>query len=46
MLRHVQYALDEKHIEALVDQYANLPTDDVHAVLEYLFYNHGKFSAE
>ena len=46
ILRHVQDALEEKHIEALVDQHTNLLTDDAPKVLECLFYNYGKVSSE
>ena len=45
MLRHAQGTLEEKHIEALVDQYANLLTDDVPTVLECLFCNYLKASS-
>ena len=34
ILRNVQDVLEEKHIEALVDQHTNLLTDDVPTVLE------------
>ena len=46
ILRNVQDALEEKYIEALVDQHTNLLTDDVPTVLEWLFYDHGKVSSE
>ena len=46
MLSHVQHTLEEKYIEALVDQHANLLTDDVPAMLECLFCNFGKVSSE
>ena len=46
MLRHVQRALEEKFIEALVDQHTNLLKDDVPTVLEHLFYDHGEVRSE
>ena len=46
MLRHVQDALEEKQIEALVDQHTNLRTDDVPTVLEYLLYNYVQVNSE
>ena len=46
MPRHVQDALEEKCIEALVDQHTNLLTDDVPTVLEYLLYSYGQVSSE
>ena len=36
MIRHVQDALEEKYIDALVDQHTTLLTDDVPTVPEYL----------
>ena len=41
MLRHVQDALEEKCIEARVDQCTNLLTDDVTTGMEYFLYNYG-----
>ena len=41
---HVQDTLEEKQIEALVDQHENLLTDDVSTVLEFLLHNHGQVS--
>ena len=46
LLRHIQDALEDKHIESLVDEYTNLISDDVPTVLEYLFYNYGKVRSE
>ena len=46
MIRHVQDALEGKHIETLIDQHTNLLTDDVPSVLEYLLHSHGQGSSE
>ena len=46
MLRCVQDALEEKQIEALVDQHTKLPTDDVPTMLEWLLHNYGQVSSE
>ena len=46
LLRHMQDSMEDKHTEALVDECTNLLSDDMPAVLTYLFYNHGKASSE
>ena len=46
LLRHIQDALEEKYIEALVDEYTNLLTGDIPTILTYLFYNYGKVRSE
>ena len=46
LLRHIQEALEEKYIEALVDEHTNLLTGDVPTILTYLFYNYGKVRSE
>ena len=44
--RHIQDAVEEKYIEALVNEYTNLLDDDVPTILQYLFYNYGKVRSE
>ena len=46
LLHHRQDALEDKYAEALVDEYANLFSDDIPAVLQCLFYNYSKVSSE
>ena len=42
LLHYIQDAIEDKYIEALVDEYTNLLTGDVPAILEYLDYNYSK----
>ena len=42
LLHHIQDAIEDKYIEALVDEHTNLLTGNVPAILEYLDYNYGK----
>ena len=46
LLRHIQDAIEEKYIEALVNEYTNLLDGDVPTILQYLFYNYGKVRSE
>ena len=46
LLRHVQDALEDKYIAALIDEYTNLITMDILAALTYLFYNFSKVTSE
>ena len=46
LLRHIQDALEEKYIKVLVDEFTNLITYDIPAVLTYLFATYGKVSGE
>ena len=46
LLRHMQDAIEEKYIEALVNEYTNLLDGDVPSMLQYLFYNYGKVRSE
>ena len=46
LLRHMQDAVEEKCIEAMVNEYTNLLDGDVPTILEYLFYNYGKVRSE
>ena len=46
LLRHIQDTLEDKYMEAIVDKYTNLINDNILIVLDYLFYNYGKFSSE
>ena len=46
LLRHVQEAIEDCYIEPLVNEYTNLLTHDIPAVLEYLTYNFGKVRSE
>ena len=46
LLYHIQDAIEEKYIELLVDEYTNLISADIPAVLQYLFYNYGKVWAK
>ena len=43
---YVQEAIEDKHIEPLVDEYTNLLSDYVVTVLECLSYNFGKVRSE
>ena len=45
-MRHVQEAIEDCYIEPLVNEYTNLLTHDIPAVLEYLTYNFGKVRSE
>ena len=42
----MQDVLEDKYTETLVNNYINLITDDIPAVLIYLFYNYGKVRLE
>ena len=42
LLRHIQTALEEKYLEAMVDDDTGLIEDDIPTVLEYLFTTYGK----
>ena len=44
--RHIQDAIEEKYIEALVNEYTNLLDDDIPTILQYLFYNYGKVRSD
>ena len=46
LIRHIQDALEDKHIEALVDQCTNLLTGHAPTMLDYLSYNYGKVRFE
>ena len=46
LLRHIQEAIEDRYIEALVDEYTNLLRDDVPTVMSYLDYNYGKVRSE
>ena len=46
LLRHMQDAIEEKYIEALVNEYTNLLDGDVPTILQHLFYNYGKVRSE
>ena len=46
LLRHMQDAIEEKHIDALVNECTNLLDGDVPSILEYLFYNYSKVRSE
>ena len=46
LLRHIQEAIEDRYIEALVDEYTNLLRDDVPTVISYLDYNYGKVRSE
>ena len=42
----MQDAIEEKHLESLVDEHANLLNGDVPEILTYLFYDCGKVRSE
>ena len=46
LLRCIQDVLEDKYTKALADEYTNLITDNIPAVLEYLFCNYRKVSSE
>ena len=46
LLRHVHDALEEKYIEALIDDYTNLIMSDIPTILKYLFTNYGKVTSD
>ena len=46
LLRHIQTALEEKYLEAMVDDDTGLIEDDIPTVLDYLFTTYGKVTAE
>ena len=46
LMRHIQDVIEEKYIESLVNEYANLISGDIPAVLEYLFCNYGKVRSD
>ena len=46
LLRHVQDAVEEKCIEALIDDYTNLIAADTPTILQYLFTNYGKVTSD
>ena len=46
LMRHMQDAIEEKHLESLVDEHTNLISGDMPTVLEYLFYNCGKVRSD
>ena len=41
-MRHIQEAIEDKHIESLADEYTNLITGDIPATLDYLLYNYSR----
>ena len=46
LMRHMQDAIEAKHLESLVDEHTNLISGDTPTVLEYLFYNCGKVRSD
>ena len=46
LLRHIQTALEEKYLEAMVDEDTGLIEEDIPTVLAYLFATYGKVTAE
>ena len=46
LLRHIQTALEEKYLEAMVDEDTGLIEEDIPTVLDYLFATYGKVTAE
>ena len=44
--RHIQEAIDDKHIEPLVDDRTNLLTDEIPTIMKYLACNCGKVRSE
>ena len=45
-MRYIQDAIEEKYLESLVDEYTNLISGDIPAVLEYLFRNYSKVRSD
>ena len=46
LMRYIQDAIEEKYLESLVDEYTNLISGDIPAVLEYLFRNYSKVRSD
>ena len=46
LLRHIQDALEDKYIDTIVDEHANIISDDIPTVLDYLLENFVKVSSE
>ena len=42
----MQDAIEDKHIEPLVDEHTNLLTDDIPTIMNYLLCNYGKVRSE
>lgn len=46
LMRCMQDAIEDKYVESLVDEYANLISGDAPAVLQYQFYNCGRVRSD